>query len=359
MPSTPLGTTAIRAGSTPKRATSCRASARELGRIRSPGASSSRRQPGRPGHEPAERPGRQAAEPSRQTAAPATRARPARTSRSARGRPGFPGPAPVGPAPAPRATSRRGGAAAPVRAGRSRARTAGPGRPAPRGGGRSGRAGSRRRRAPGTRTRGRGAGPHPARQVPGTATAARTRRIARGPLGLGGDRRHQPVPVRCSFHHRSPFLTRSASDDGGKLVERRDRLPVERLADGVLEARAGGRRSMGGTTTGSPAALAPLVDQLVHLDDRPGPGQRQRAAEAARGGSPAPAGTPGPSRRTGSRSGCPRGASTMYLPAGPPAPPAGQLGQRGPPDQRLPARAAGAGAIRISGIRPSRRSGWP
>ena len=134
---TPLGTTASRSGFTPKRAVSCRASACELGKIRSQSTAAPASNPegwgraggatGPPGYRPYV-----------PNCAPGSTVRLAGTSKSARARPVFLGPLPVLPALDPRETSRRDGASAPVQAGRSRNKKAAREGPSPRGDGPSG-----------------------------------------------------------------------------------------------------------------------------------------------------------------------------------------------------------------------------
>ena len=110
---------------------------------------------------------------------------------------------------------------------------------------------------------------------PGAARPLRTATVSHGAAGPVASSRTgrrldavHPVPVRLQFPPPQPLLQPVGERGGGQLVERRDGLPVERLADGVLEARDAGRRSSAGATHAG-RRLAPLVGQLVDPEHGP------------------------------------------------------------------------------------------
>ena len=204
-----------------------------------------------------------------------------------------------------------------LRAGRSRGRTAGRPRPALRGAGPSARVDSRPRRGPGRPATGRAAGrarawvrmranpadPMPSRPASGCHKwlddLISVRRAVR-PMGAVHAQARPSASTTSGLdrHRRRPFLTRSASVPDGQLVERRDRLPVERRA-GRRRVDREGHAGVGGSADRAATVPARRPGRPAAAACTGRPAGRWR--RAGRGRSPGPADTERPTRRTGPR----------------------------------------------------------
>src|SRR5208337_5265810 len=113
---------------------------------------------------------------------------------------------------------------------------------------------------------------------PDSATSARTR-WSPWILGLGRREQSSAGPRLLELPPAQSLFQPAGKRRGRKLMDRCHRLPVQRLSHGGLPTRmtmvdqgSHDDRVLGG--------LAPLVNQLVNLDERAGARNWQRAAEA-------------------------------------------------------------------------------